>query len=88
MRLTKSNIIILTFLLICLISGLYSIYLANELSDDILQAAVIRKEIVQISQENALLRAEIIENSSYRVISEKAAEFGFGKPTEYIDIRR
>ena len=88
MYLNKSNIIILSTLFILIVLGLYYTHLANSLSDDILESAALSKEIDHISQENARLRAEIAEQSSYRLIVSKAVEFGFQKATEYIEIGR
>lgn len=84
MKLTKVLIVVLIILTITL--EVVNIYLSNKVAVDSLQATQLQKKIDQFEDKNVHLRSELLEYTSYEVISSRAATLGFVEPKDFITL--
>ena len=85
----KKLYVIATLLLIAL-SVIEVSYLthADALASESMNAQKLRKEIAKVEEKNQIIKSEILSLSSILIVSSKAAELGFAKPTEFISLKK
>lgn len=81
----KIKVKVLVFFTIFAIALIFTqLVFANNLATDGNKLSNINEEIAKLERENTTLKTQIAQESSLTVLSQKAKEFGFEKPTKVI----
>lgn len=83
-RIASFLISILSFAVIVL--QIAQVYIANKVSEESISNSKIQKAISDYEEKNALLKAEILKNSTYESISSRAATLGFSNAHNIISL--
>lgn len=84
MKKIYSSIIIIFIFMLCL--EFINIYLSNKLGTDSLYLSRVEKEVQKIKHKNLVIKAEILEYSSFESVASRAAALGFVESKKTISL--
>lgn len=83
----KIKVLIISLTVIMLFLELVNIYFLNKITTDSIYASKTQEKIKEYEDKNTALQTEILEYTSYEMISSRAAELGFVEPKEFISLQ-
>ncbi|RJQ26253.1 hypothetical protein C4577_03900 [Candidatus Parcubacteria bacterium] len=82
----KINILIFMLIVISFTLEIANIYLSNKVTSNSIYASKIEQQIKDLDNKNQILKSDILNYTSFEMISSRAAELGFVENKEYITL--
>lgn len=80
-----NKIIVFLVIVLIVLQGI-NIFLENRISLESIKSSKLRKEIAIVQERNELLNSQVVQYSSFDMISSRAAELGFVEAKEAISL--
>ncbi len=84
----KIYLIATTLLLLLAILEVVYLTQSDALASESMKAEELRAQIEKLEEENSIIHSEILSYSSMQIISSRAAELGYDKPSEIIVLKK